>query len=270
MNKLKLLLRVSRPHLWPITVLIFIAGFVYSGAAITPLMIFQAILLSFPFNLLLNGINDIYDYNSDKINPRKRKITQGKLLAPKYYPLVRRAASISALLLLVSSILTLNFFNFAVMSIGLFVAYFYSAPPIRLKEKPPLDSIASGMWGLGPFALGFSFGGPLSQMPLAIYWLTIAIIAIHAISTIRDYTPDKETGIKTFATVYGKRSAAFFALSVFILLLFINIGGLLIFYTTLLFCALYAIIFVYPSEKIAAAFMNVTYAVSMAVVIIKF
>ena len=67
-----LLIGVSRPAGWSTLPAFFLMGFISSGSTtITPLLILQILLLSFPVCIAGYGINDIYDYESDKINPRK-------------------------------------------------------------------------------------------------------------------------------------------------------------------------------------------------------
>jgi 4-hydroxybenzoate polyprenyltransferase len=45
-------------------------------------------------------------------------------------------------------------------------------------------------------------------------------MGVHAYSTIGDYKADKKAGYKTFATVFGKRSAVFCAFLTFTMTLF--------------------------------------------------
>ncbi len=72
MQSLILLLKVSRPLGWVVAPLVFVIGFYYSNSYLTLLSIVQIILLSFPFSIILYGINDLYDYDSDRLNPRKK------------------------------------------------------------------------------------------------------------------------------------------------------------------------------------------------------
>ena len=110
-----------------------------------------------------------------------------------------------------------------------FLSYFYSAPPLRFKERPPLDSFANDVgYFFLPFLLGFSFsfsfGGSISNnfdVWVDIILITFCVLGFHAFTSIADYTADKKAGYKTFATVFGKRSANFNALLTFIITLFV-------------------------------------------------
>ena len=74
MYNLILLIKTSRPIYWLIQPLIFTVCLFYSGADLNYISIIQLILLSFPLSLIIYGINDIYDFESDQINPRKRLV----------------------------------------------------------------------------------------------------------------------------------------------------------------------------------------------------
>lgn len=186
--KTKLLVKVSRPCGWILGPLIFLFGFLYSEALYSTAAILELVLLSFPFCVFLYGINDIYDYKSDRINPRKGSF-EGIKLRPEHYTFVKRISFIFALLLATSSILSWNLSNFIGISLLLFFSFQYSAPPLRLKEKPPLDSFSNGiLYFYAPFLMGFSFGGHILMLPPKIYFVTLATMGIHSLSTIMDYT----------------------------------------------------------------------------------
>ncbi|MCK5474516.1 MAG: hypothetical protein KAI53_03860, partial [Candidatus Aenigmarchaeota archaeon] len=139
-----LLLKLSRPAFWSIPLLVFLLGLTYADAKLTYLAVVQLLLLSLPFSVFLYGINDIYDYESDKLNPRKKGV-QGIKLKQKYHSFIKKFSFFVILLLLFSSIITLNFSNIIGMIILLFFSYHYSAHPLRFKVKPPMDSFSNGM-----------------------------------------------------------------------------------------------------------------------------
>jgi 4-hydroxybenzoate polyprenyltransferase len=266
MNKylfsLLLLIAVSRPFGWLSFPAFFLMGSVSSGSTtLTPLFISQLLLLSFPFCIFVYGLNDIYDYESDKINPRKG-LVGGIVLQPEYHSFVKHVAFFVISLLFFTSLLTLNIFNILVVGLLVPLGYFYSAPPVRFKERPPLDSIINGIgYFFAPFLLGFSFSGSIFlKAGTGILWIgvcliTAVVMGFHSYSTIIDYDIDKKIGVKTFATVFGKRSAAFFALFVSILALFFANSPILFKPVTYYYfgfcCLLFFITLVFPSEKTA-------------------
>ncbi len=265
-DKFLLLIKVSRPIVWAVTPLFFLLGLIVSGSisgstVLTPLLISQILLLSFPYCACFYGINDIYDYESDKINPKKGKtigrFSEGAVLEPEYHSYIKNVSFLVVLLLLLTSFLTLNIANIVGMVLLLFLSYFYSAPPLRFKERPPLDSFANGVgYFFLPFFLGFSFCGSISNnfdVWVDIILITFCVMGFHAFTTIGDYTADKKAGYKTFATVFGIRSAALFAFLISVIALFsLRVSPLIkpvsIYY--LGFCSvLFFISTIFPSEK---------------------
>ncbi len=254
MDKSNTLLKVSRPAGWLILPLIFMRGFIGSGAELGILPLVQAVLLSFPASLFIYGINDIYDYDSDRLNRRKGG-AEGAILASKNRELVKNASIFSAALLVLSSLATLDIINLAAMSALLLLAYFYSAPPARLKEKPPLDSISNGLaYYFFPLMLGLSFGNV--NMQARVFFITFFVMGVHSFSTIMDYNADRKAGQKTFAVVFGKRAASLFALfSSAAALIFGGVGKITFVYMAV--CSLlYLAIFFKPAEKLASLFFK--------------
>lgn len=194
----------------------------------------------------------MYDYESDKLNPRK-KVADYAEMETKFFPFVRKLSGVLSLVLLMSSLFTLNLLNICAMLLLVVFSFVYSARPFRLKERPPLDSISNGIiYYYAPVVLGASFGITFLNLPIQVYYITACVMGIHSFSTIMDYSPDKLAGDRTFAVVFGKRMASLFTVIVFLLAFFFSgfLGTLVGYY--LLFCAVLAgIITVVPSEKMA-------------------
>ncbi|MBI2084972.1 MAG: UbiA family prenyltransferase [Candidatus Aenigmarchaeota archaeon] len=254
MNKLRALVLVSRPLGWVVVPLIFARGLLASGAELDVVSLVQAILLSFPASLFIYGVNDIYDYNSDVRNNRKGGV-EGVILEAKNRRLVENASIFSAALLILSALVTSSYLNMAAMAGFLLLAYFYSTPPVRLKEKPPLDSVSNGLaYYFFPFLMGTSFGNV--NITARIFFITFFVMGIHAFSTIMDFGADKKAGYKTFAVVFGKRYAALFSvIATAAVILFAGVGKITFFYMAACL-AMYVIIFFKPSEKLASLFFK--------------
>jgi len=250
-GKLFLLIRTSRPPLWILGPFVFFAFLPIHAERFAPLPVLQLILLSFPFCIFLYGINDAYDYESDQINPRRKRQSL-RPLEPKERKFVKQASAIAFLLFVMSSVITLNPTNMLGMFLLLFFSYFYSAPPIRFKEWPPFDSVVNGIiYLLGPALLALSCGANILEVPGYVYLLALSVMGIHSFSTVMDYTPDKQAGYRTFAVVFGKRTAAFAALIAFVVpRLFGDLGlygnAYLVFWSILALLLL-----IYPSEVLA-------------------
>ncbi len=70
-ESLKRLFWVSRPISWPNTAYPFAAGYLVSGGSIDATLVVGTVFFLIPYNLLMYGINDVFDYESDILNPRK-------------------------------------------------------------------------------------------------------------------------------------------------------------------------------------------------------
>lgn len=197
----------------------------------------------------------MYDFESDKVNPRKQ-ISNRISYESEFFSLVRKASLVVALLLISSSIITLNFLNIVGMLLLLFFSHQYSAPPLRLKERPPLDSFSNGIiYWFAPILIGSSFYATIFDIYITAYFIAACIMGIHAFSTVMDYSADKMVGDRTFAVVFGKRPAALFTTIIFIISYFFSGYQRTVVGYYLLFCSILSVIItLYPSEKWAARF----------------
>jgi 4-hydroxybenzoate polyprenyltransferase len=216
LDTLKKAIWISRPFAWLFGPVAYFLGVAASGGQIGLFNLFQMFLLSAPLAFYINGINDIHDRHTDRINPRrKNNIFFGRPLEDKDIPFVWKGSMISVLLILASTFLFSEPIHILVTLILLPVPYIYSAPPLRLKSVPIADSIINSAVALGPFAMGFSIAGGLGFLAPHFVLFTLTFSAAHALGTIMDMKEDKIAGIKTFATVFGPRAPALFATVMF-------------------------------------------------------
>jgi len=203
MPDLRFLLKVSRPRFWFYVFGPYIVGLVAAMGGQTQFEnahFWFALYFLLSANLLIYGVNDIFDYDTDKLNPKK--IDYEGLVTPE-----KRTALVIAICILNIPFLTkaLFFTNFpaAISATGfLFFSIFYSAPPIRAKSKPFLDSafnILYVMPGVFAYSLVTQQFPPASIVIAAGCWTA----AMHAYSAIPDIEADKEADLKTIATVCG-------------------------------------------------------------------
>ena len=181
-----------------------------------------------PYNLLMYGINDVFDYESDLRNPRKGGI-EGALLAPKWHRLTVNAAVLSC----VPFVAFLTFVGTSASTSWLYLFLFtviaYSAKGLRFKEKPFLDSITSSSHFVGPMIFGLSLAGAdLGETKLLSMILAFTLwgIASHAFGAVQDVQADREGGISSIATVIGARATVCFAFVAYLAagLLVLNAG----------------------------------------------
>jgi len=215
MTRLLFLVQVSRPILWPVLPLVYYLGLHAARAPLSAAAVVEMLLLTLPMNLIGCGLNDVYDYESDRRSERRRKVW-GAVVADADRTLVWRACLATVPLVLGGALVTRNAFNIAATGGLVLVAWAYSVPPLRLKERPPLDSLANGLgFFLLPFTMGYSLGADPMAMPLKYYLLALSVCGIHALATAADYEADKAAGHRTLAVVFGRQAAAAFALATF-------------------------------------------------------
>ena len=151
--------------------------------------------------------NNIYDAKGDYFNQRKRErnpISVG-CLSP-------REATIVLVILIalgLTSIIFLNFLQFTVYIVGLFLALAYSVPPLRLKEKPPLDLISHAFFfGIIPFLTGFLMNFTVSHPdPMLLASIAIYSMFLELRNEVEDFHPDREAGYNTTATCIGYQNS---------------------------------------------------------------
>ena len=208
----------SRPVSWVSTAFPFFAAYLFVSERIDLTLILGTLFFLIPYNFLMYGINDVFDYESDLRNPRKGGI-EGALLDPKYHALtiwasVSFAAVFVVYLLLVGSVEANFWLAFTLASV-----LAYSVPKLRFKERPFLDSFTSAVHFVGPMVYGLVLAG--SSIADATVMAVIAAfmgwgMASHAFGAVQDVRADREAGIKSVATQIGARNTVRFAFALYI------------------------------------------------------
>lgn len=216
--KLKEILKISRPRFWLYELGTFFIGAIVAARSLGDLLSFEVIVFALffliPANILIYGINDIFDYETDKLNPKK--VEYEALLTPDKHNAVWIWILITNL-----PFLFLSFFLPIPAMLSLlaffFFASFYSAKPIRAKGRPFFDSLFSaghyiftGIFGfflLG--GVGFPFWGFIGGMLWAI--------AMHAYSAVPDIKADTDANLKTIATWLGRDKTIWLCLIFYLL-----------------------------------------------------
>jgi 4-hydroxybenzoate polyprenyltransferase len=215
LGRLVFLIQVSRPIIWPVLPLVYALGINASHAEWTAAAIAQMALLTFPMNLIGCGLNDIYDYESDRRSTRRRAVW-GALVKHDDRPFIWQACIAMMPPVIFGACITRNWDNMVATVTLVLGAWLYSVPPVRLKERPPLDSISNGLgYFLLPFVMGYSLEANPREMPLRYYLLGLSVCGIHALATAADYEADRTAGHKTLAVVFGRRTATAVAFATF-------------------------------------------------------
>jgi 4-hydroxybenzoate polyprenyltransferase len=157
----------------------------------------------FPANVLLYGVNDLWDQETDELNPKKGE--REHRVKPEEREALRRLVWAVASLGLLLTVFQgggerLIFLGF------LFLSYFYSAEPIRFKQRPLLDSASNILYALpGVFAYFWVSGTLPPTTVLAAAFMHS--FSMHLFSAIPDIAYDTGTGIRTTAVVLGRRAS---------------------------------------------------------------
>ena len=158
-------------------------------------------------------MNDVYDYETDRRNPRKLADgVEGSVLDPVYHKDVLVAAYFSTIIILLSALATRCRDNILATVLILVIAWQYSSPPLRIKGIPFLDSLSNGCLVFLIWFFGFSLSGSsVSEVPLRPIVNHLCAVAGHAMGAVADYEADAAVGQRTIATAMGKRCVAIFA-----------------------------------------------------------
>ncbi len=210
-------LRLLKPITWFAPMWAFGCGLVSSGVSFSELSavtLIAGILLTGP---LVTGtsqaVNDWFDRHVDSINEPDRPIPSGRV--PGLWGLY--IACFWTLLSLVVSLL-LGIWGFIAASIGLILAWAYSAPPVRLKQNGWLGNAACGACYEGlPWFTGALVA--LQEFPHQKIMALAALYSIgaHGIMTLNDFKAvegDSQMGIRSLPVQLGVGRAARLACAV--------------------------------------------------------
>ena len=207
----------SRPLSWVNTAYPFGAAYLLAGGGLDVWLWVGIGYFLVPYNLLMYGVNDVFDYESDLRNPRKGGV-EGVVLQDRWHRLTLWAAA----LLNVPFVLVLAFAGSALSALVLAVVVFavvaYSAPVLRFKERPLLDSVTSSTHFVGPAAFGYALAGPaLTPEATAAFAAFFAWgLASHAFGAVQDITADESAGIASVATWFGAAPTVRLALGLYL------------------------------------------------------
>jgi 4-hydroxybenzoate polyprenyltransferase len=202
------LLQVSRPGLWSTTALFYLmplghADFLHSGKLWLGLF-----FVLFPLGLVLYGVNDIVDAETDALNPRKGTFMFGsrgareQLAALKWQIAVVQVPFVIAFYYFVGPRL-LWWYAVLLLAVGI-----YNAPGIGWKGRPPFDVLIQAS-----YLLVFVLSSWLNNVP-QLPWQTFlfgAMFAMHShiFGEVMDIEPDRLSGRRTTATLIGRVRAKF-------------------------------------------------------------
>jgi 4-hydroxybenzoate polyprenyltransferase len=194
----------SRPRFWLYLAGPLAVGLAWGASGVTDLHSFRVLALIgyflLPANLYLYGVNDAFDAQIDRVNPKKtdreRRWTGDRVTTTAVLLCGLLGVGLLAVLPRIAWPWHLGFLALATV---------YSAPP-RLKTIPPLDSLSNGLYilpGAVAYATATGQHPPIVAMVGGWCWT----MAMHTFSAVPDIEPDREAGIRTTATVLGRDRA---------------------------------------------------------------
>jgi len=205
--KLNTILSISRPRFWVYEFGTFAFGAIAAFTPFSELLTFPVLFFGFyflvPANILIYGINDIFDYETDKLNPKK--VEYEELLEPKDQKKVWVWIIVTNLPFIIGAFwlplpALLSFFAF------IFFASFYSAKPIRAKAIPFLDSLFSASHYIATGVFGYYLLGGTSFPTTGVIAGILWAVAMHAYSAVPDIKADEDAKLPTIATTLGAQT----------------------------------------------------------------
>lgn len=199
--KFKTILSISRPRFWVYEFGTYAFGAIAAFTPFHQLLSWEVLVYGFyfliPANILIYGINDIFDYETDKLNPKK--VEYEELLEPKDQKKVWHWIIWTNLPFIVGVFFlplpaVISFFAF------IFFASFYSAKPIRAKAIPLLDSLFSASHYIATGVFGYYLLGGVSFPTLGVVAGILWAVAMHAYSAVPDIKADEDANLPTIAT----------------------------------------------------------------------
>jgi len=211
---LKALTVSSRPLSWVNTAFPFAAAYFIGTQTFDALFFVGTLFFLIPYNVLMYGINDVYDYESDLRNPRKGGAEGGLLPPALHRPMVVTSVAV-ALPFVAWLVWQTSPLAWLVLAVSLFSVIAYSVPPLRFKEIPFLDSVTSSAHFVTPAVYGLAAGDATVGMTgvtlLAAFFLWG--MGSHAFGAVQDVESDRQAGIGSIATVISAKGAVRFALA---------------------------------------------------------
>ncbi|MCU0660586.1 MAG: prenyltransferase [Candidatus Pacebacteria bacterium] len=210
--KLSEVIRISRPRFWLYEGATF--GLVGTVAALNGFGFFSdwrywvfAFYFILPANILIYGINDIYDYETDKLNPKKGDNAYEALVTPEKSRTLWKWIILTNIpfffLVPLTTPLITSFIVFV------FFASMYSAYPIRAKVRPVIDSLFSAGHYVATGVFGYYLAGGVHFPALGVIAGILWAVGMHAYSAVPDIKADFQAGLRTIAIMIGARNTIY-------------------------------------------------------------
>jgi 4-hydroxybenzoate polyprenyltransferase len=161
-----------------------------------------AVYVTFPLGLLIYGWNDIVDYETDRLNPRKGNFLFGAKAAPGQLRRLPLGIALVQIPFLAAFVWLEGWRVLPWAAALIFATAIYNGPRGGLKGRPPFELLNQ----VG-YVLVFVLASWLADVP-QLPWSTFvfgALFAMHShlFGQIMDVVPDRAAGRRTTAVVLG-------------------------------------------------------------------
>ncbi|MCD4536450.1 prenyltransferase [Nocardioides sp. cx-169] len=216
-SRLAQLVGTSRPLSWVNTAYPFGAAYLLAGGGVDLRLVLGVLWFLVPYNLLMYGVNDVFDYESDVRNPRKGGV-EGIVLDRRVHRLTLWAAGVLNVPFVVALVVLGDSASTAVLAVSVFAVVAYSAPWLRFKERPFLDSLTSSTHFVSPacFGLALAGGSPTREALAALAGFFLWGVASHAFGAVQDIRADREADIASVGTWLGAAGTVRLALASYV------------------------------------------------------
>ena len=210
--RLRDLLLISRPHFWFLSFVAIHLGFVLATRRIIPrgdeiVAIANAALVTGPLLwLAVLSVNDAWDLENDRANPRK---ADSPSVRGRVTPQEALRISVVASVLTVLAAAPLGRLFAMGAGVVVLLGWAYSAPPLRLKARAGADVIVNSfvVGVLGPLGGWVAITGTTGGYPWPISIVGLmAVAALYLPTTLVDRDADRQVGVRTAAVVMGIRA----------------------------------------------------------------
>ena len=198
--------RVSRPRFWFYLLGPYTVGCIWGADGyldlLKPWFFAYFLFFMFPANVLLYGVNDLWDQDTDELNPKK----EGKehRVKPVEREALRRLVWAAGGLGLLLTVFQRGMVERMILLGFILLSYYYSAEPIRFKQRPFVDSASNILYALPGVFSYYLTSGTLPPTPVLVAAF-MHTFSMHLFSAVPDIAYDTETGIRTTAVVLGRR-----------------------------------------------------------------
>lgn len=213
-----------RPNLWIYILAIYLMPLLASGISFSLLVLTGAAVFIL-INTASITLNHYFDRKTDALSSQDRFPVAKGVISPG------TTLGFSILIMILPLLLT---FYFPIQAslltlLAIFMIVAYSAPPLRIKERPYLETFWNGIgYGTLPFYLAITmFSIPLTEGIHILGLIPFLISASgHTLLQVRDIDSDVRGNVKTTSTRHGIKMIAFSRTM-------IALAGILIIYLTL-------------------------------------